>query len=140
MLILIWGEVGICKIPHLSLMAIFPFPTYGKKQILPLVIFIFTTPAKPWRGEWKYYHSWLMGNLFFSIRGLAAHWEKSNPYFSSYEDYLSLFVLHSFGIHTYFQSEIRFNTNQLFMSCIVNLSLFKKNLILEKPRLTINSQ
>lgn len=37
MLILIWGEVGICKIPHLSLMAIFPFPTYGKKQILPLV-------------------------------------------------------------------------------------------------------
>ena len=29
-----------------------------------------------------------MGNLFFSIRGFAAHREKSNPYFSSDEDYL----------------------------------------------------
>ena len=55
----------------------------------PTRIFIFTTPAKPWRGEWKYYHSWLMGNLFFSICGFAAHREKSNPYFSSDEDYLN---------------------------------------------------
>ena len=39
--------------------------------------------------EWKYYHSWLMGNLFFSICGFAAHGEKSNPYFSSDEDYLN---------------------------------------------------
>ena len=29
-----------------------------------------------------------MGNLFFSIRGFAAHREKSNPYFSSDEDFL----------------------------------------------------
>ena len=30
-----------------------------------------------------------MGNLFFSIRGFAAHREKSNPYFSSDEDFLN---------------------------------------------------
>ena len=29
-----------------------------------------------------------MGNLFFSIYGFAAHEEKSNPYFSSDEDFL----------------------------------------------------
>ena len=33
-----------------------------------------------------------MGNLFFSIRGFAAHREKSNPYFSSDEDFLSPFI------------------------------------------------
>ena len=101
MLILIWGEVGIIKIPHLSLMAIFPFPTYGVALVVqknPTTlglatggrIFIFTMPAKPSRGEWKYYDSWLIGNLFFSIRGFAAHREKSNRYFSSDEDFLIL--------------------------------------------------
>ena len=89
MLILIWGEIGIGKIPHLSLRAIFSFPTYGLELVVKnrLVVgfFIFTTPAKPWRGEWEYYLSWLMGILFPSI---ASHGEKSNPYFSSDEDYL----------------------------------------------------
>ena len=56
MLILICGEVGIGKIPHLSLMAIFLFPTYGLALVVKKLIngfathgriFIFTTPAKP---------------------------------------------------------------------------------------------
>ena len=36
MLILIWGEVGIGKIPYSSLMAIFPLPTYGLALVVQL--------------------------------------------------------------------------------------------------------
>ena len=83
MIILIWGEVGIIKIPDLSLMAIFPFSTCGKKTN-PTTrgfttcgrIFIFTMPAKPWCGGMGILPFMTHGEFFFLHERLCRSWTK----------------------------------------------------------------